>query len=49
VTGEAALRLVAVNLLGGPAEAFHVVDDPGANLASWFHPHPAATSGGQSR
>jgi len=36
-------------LLSGPAEAFHVVDDPDANLVSWFHPHPAATSGRESR
>lgn len=24
-------------LLSGPAEAFHLVDDPAANLASWYH------------
>jgi Domain of unknown function (DUF4438) len=28
-------------LLSGPAETFHVVDDPDANLASWLHPQPA--------
>ena len=26
------------SLLSGPAEAFELVDDPGANLASWYHP-----------
>ncbi len=41
-------------LLSGPAEAFHVVDDPDANLASWFHPHSQdtghyATSSWESR
>jgi Domain of unknown function (DUF4438) len=25
------------SLLSGPADAFHVVDDPAANLASWYH------------
>jgi hypothetical protein len=25
------------SLLSGPAEAFHVVIDPDANLASWLH------------
>ena len=25
------------SLLSGPADAFHLVDDPAANLASWFH------------
>ena len=25
-------------LLSGPADAFHLVDDTGANLASWLHP-----------
>jgi hypothetical protein len=25
------------SLLSGPAEAFALVDDPGANLASWYH------------
>lgn len=24
-------------LLSGPADAFHVVTDTGANLASWLH------------
>ena len=27
-------------LLSGPADAFHLVDDPDANLASWLHPQP---------
>jgi len=26
------------SLLSGPAEAFHLVDDPAANLACWYHP-----------
>jgi len=26
------------SLLSGPAEAFHLVDDPAANLSRWFHP-----------
>jgi hypothetical protein len=25
------------SLLSGPADAFHLVDDTDANLASWFH------------
>jgi len=29
------------SLLSGPADAFSLVDDPAANLASWYHePHP---------
>jgi len=27
-------------LLSGPADAFHLVDDPDANLARWLHPQP---------
>jgi hypothetical protein len=29
-------------LLSGPSEAFWLVDDPDANLASWLHPWPEA-------
>jgi hypothetical protein len=29
-------------LLSGPSEAFWLVDDPDANLASWLHPRPEA-------
>jgi Domain of unknown function (DUF4438) len=28
------------SLLSGPAEAFRIIDDDGANLASWLHPWP---------
>jgi hypothetical protein len=30
------------SLLSGPASAFALVDDPAANLASWFHDDPGA-------
>ena len=30
------------SLLSGPAEAFHLVDDPAANLSSWYHQELAA-------
>jgi hypothetical protein len=31
-------------LMSGPADAFWLVDDSGANLASWLHPEPAPVS-----
>jgi hypothetical protein len=31
------------SLLSGPADAFHLVDDPQANLAGWLHPAPERT------
>jgi hypothetical protein len=30
-------------VLSGPADAFHVVDDPDANLATWLHPRRGET------
>jgi hypothetical protein len=35
------------SLLSGPAEAFELVDDTGANLASWYHLASHDTSGAQ--
>ncbi|MEP7024297.1 MAG: DUF4438 domain-containing protein [Actinomycetota bacterium] len=32
------------SLLSGPADAFHLVDDPAANLSHWFHPELEAAS-----
>jgi hypothetical protein len=36
-------------LLSGPADAFCLVDDPDANLASWLHPQPEASQPEASR
>jgi hypothetical protein len=37
--------------MSGPAAAFSLVDDSGANLASWLHPQPepAAAAAGAPR
>jgi hypothetical protein len=35
------------SLLSGPADAFELVDDPGANLASWYHQESHDTTGAQ--
>jgi hypothetical protein len=32
------------SLLSGPASSFHLVDDPGASLASWYHSDAEASS-----